>query len=201
MKQDRRITRTRAQLRDSLWDLILKQGYDAITISDITEHADLGRTTFYLHYKDKDDLLTQSIDEVAAELVQRLDAFQPGVGKLKPATELIFEHAAENAEFYQILLQGHGVETTAGRVQEIINHHITQGFEIALQQLGGNAATLALPLPLLIQFFSTSLLGIVIWWLENEMPFSPQEIADQYYQLLMHGIGDTLRPAIGNKTS
>lgn len=200
MKQDRRITRTRAQLRDSLWDLILKQGYDAITISDITDHADLGRTTFYLHYKDKDDLLTQSIDEVAAELVQRLDAFQPGVGKLKPATELIFQHAAENAEFYQILLQGHGVETTTGRVQEIINHHITVGFEQALKPFGGEKS-LSLPLPLLIQFFSTSLLGIVIWWLENEMPFSPQEMADQYYQLLMHGIGNTLRPVIGKEAS
>jgi len=200
MKQDRRITRTRAQLRDSLWDLILKQGYDAITISDITDHADLGRTTFYLHYKDKDDLLTQSIDEVAAELVQRLDAFQPGVGKLKPATELIFEHAAENAEFYQILLQGHGVETTTGRVQEIINHHITIGFEQALKPFGGEKS-LSLPLPLLIQFFSTSLLGIVIWWLENEMPFSPQEMADQYYQLLMNGIGNTLRPVLGKEAN
>jgi AcrR family transcriptional regulator len=199
MKQDRRITRTRAQLRDSLWELILTQGYDAITISDITDNANLGRTTFYLHYKDKDDLLTQSIDEVAAELVQRLDAFQPGVGKLKPATELIFEHAAENAEFYQILLQGHGVETTAGRVQEIINHHITIGFEQVLKPFGGEKR-LSLPLPLLIQFFSTSLLGIVIWWLENEMPFSPQKMADQYYQLLMHGIGDTLRPTIDKES-
>lgn len=196
MKQDRRITRTRAQLRDSLWELILKEGYDAITISDITDNANLGRTTFYLHYKDKDDLLTQSIDEVAAELVQRLDAFQPGVGKLKPATELIFEHAAENAEFYQILLQGRGVETTTGRVQEIINHHITIGFEQALKPLGGEKH-LSLPLPLLTQFFSTSLLGIVIWWLENNMPFSPKEMADQYYQLLMHGLSDTLRPALG----
>jgi len=201
MKQDRRITRTRSQLRDSLWDLILKQGYDAITISDITEHANLGRTTFYLHYRDKDDLLTQSIDETAAELVQRMDAFQPGVGKLRPATELIFEHAAENAEFYQILLQGRGVETTTGRVQEIINHYINQGFEITLEQMGGSAASLSLPLPLLIQFFSTSLLGIVIWWLENGMPFSPQEMANQYYQLLMNGIGDTLRPVLGNTAS
>lgn len=195
MKQDRRITRTRAQLKESLWDLILKKGYDAITISDITDHANLGRTTFYLHYKDKDDLLTKSIDETASELVQRLDTFQPGIGKLKPATELIFEHAAENAEFYQILLQGHGVETTTGRVQEIINRHITQGFELALAQFGGEEI-LSLPLPLLIQFLSTSLLGIVVWWLENEMPFSPEEMAEQYYQLLMNGIGNILRPVL-----
>jgi hypothetical protein len=132
--------------------------------------------------------------------VQRLDDFQPGVGKLKPATELIFEHAAENAEFYQILLQGHGVETTTGRVQEIINHHITIGFEQALKPFGGEKR-LSLPLPLLIQFFSTSLLGIVIWWLENEMPFSPEEMANQYYQLLMHGLSDTLRPVIGKEAN
>lgn len=198
MKQDRRIARTRAQLRDSLWELILKKGYDAITISDITDHANLGRTTFYLHYKDKDELLTQSIDEVAVELIARLDNFDPGVGKLKLATEMIFQHAAENAEFYQILLKGNGVQTTTDRVQELINQHITRGFEQALKNFGG-AEHLSLPLPLIIQFFSTSLLGIVIWWLENGMPYSAEEMANQYYQLLLNGIANTLRPALGKK--
>jgi AcrR family transcriptional regulator len=193
MKQDRRITRTRNQLRDALWALILRNGYDAITISDITEQANLGRTTFYLHYRDKDDLLTQSLEETAGELVQRLEAFQPGVGKLKPSILMIFQHAQENAEFYRILLQGHGVQTITGRVQEIINHYVKQGFELALARLGIERE-LPLPLPLLAHYFSTSLLGMVVWWLENDMPSAPDEMTEQYYQLLMHGMDSALRP-------
>lgn len=56
-KQDRRVQRTRELLRNALMRLINEKGYDAITIQDITERANLGRTTFYLHYESKDDLL------------------------------------------------------------------------------------------------------------------------------------------------
>lgn len=48
---DRRVRRTRRALQDSLTSLILEKGYDAVTVEDITDRADLGRTTFYLHYK------------------------------------------------------------------------------------------------------------------------------------------------------
>lgn len=54
---DRRVRRTRRALQDSLTSLILEKGYDAVTVEDITDRADLGRTTFYLHYKDKEELL------------------------------------------------------------------------------------------------------------------------------------------------
>ncbi len=56
-KVDRRIQRTRALLRDALMRLIIRKGYDEITIQDITDEANVARTTFYLHFADKDELL------------------------------------------------------------------------------------------------------------------------------------------------
>ena len=55
-KPDRRVNRTRRLLREALLALIMEEGYDAVTIEEITDRADLGRTTFYLHYRDKEDL-------------------------------------------------------------------------------------------------------------------------------------------------
>ena len=49
---DRRVRRTQRQLRDSLVTLILERGWDAITVRDVCEHADVGRSTFYVHYAD-----------------------------------------------------------------------------------------------------------------------------------------------------
>src|SRR3990172_2299341 len=55
-KTDRRIQRTREVLQKALIELISERGYDAITIQDIVDRANVGRTTFYLHYRSKDDL-------------------------------------------------------------------------------------------------------------------------------------------------
>ena len=70
---DRRVSRTRRQLRDALMALILERGYNMVTIEDITDRADLGRTTFYLHYRDKDELLIESLEAIAQDLKAQVE--------------------------------------------------------------------------------------------------------------------------------
>src|SRR5512147_2166040 len=71
-KMDRRIQRTRQSLRAALFELMKKKSYDTISIEEITERANVGRATFYLHYKDKEDLLLEEFSEMAYEKVQVL---------------------------------------------------------------------------------------------------------------------------------
>jgi AcrR family transcriptional regulator len=125
---DRRARRTRRQLKEAFFRLILEKGYDAVTIEDITGQADLGRTTFYLHYKDKEDLLVKSFDGIAAELLSRLppSAFNvahPPVNTgdgVMDAILVTFQHAAENAQLYQIILRGEGATRANRRIHAII---------------------------------------------------------------------------------
>src|SRR5690348_13436851 len=70
-KEDRRKERTRQLLRDALLELISEKGYEAITLQDITDRANVARPTFYLHFKDKQDLLFSSIREIYDDLVAR----------------------------------------------------------------------------------------------------------------------------------
>ena len=71
-KQDRRVRRTRRALRKALNDLMEEKGYDQVTIEDLTERADIGRTTFYLHYSAKQDLLLEQFGEMIDQLVAQL---------------------------------------------------------------------------------------------------------------------------------
>ena len=64
---DRRIQRTRQGLRNALLELIKEKGYDFISVEEITRRANLGRATFYLHYKDKEDLLVDEFNEIVNE--------------------------------------------------------------------------------------------------------------------------------------
>src|SRR5215217_6191503 len=66
-KIDRRVERTRERLQKALMDLIAERGYDSITIQDIVDRADLGRTTFYLHYNSKDDLFMSCHEAILSD--------------------------------------------------------------------------------------------------------------------------------------
>src|SRR5690349_11404731 len=107
---DRRIARTRQLLRDALTSLILERGYDTLTIQDITDKANLGRATFYLHFKDKEELLTVSLQEVFDDLKARIGApSKEGLlNGTSPSSILIFEHVAANCDLYRVMLKAQG---------------------------------------------------------------------------------------------
>src|SRR5687767_3562998 len=62
---DRRVRRTRRLVQQALVELILEKGYDAVTVTDIIDRADVGRSTFYAHFTDKQDVLFSNLDELA----------------------------------------------------------------------------------------------------------------------------------------
>src|SRR5438105_749468 len=73
-KLDPRVIRTRQLLREALVAIILEKGYDATSIQDIAERAGLRRATFYLHYKDKDELLLSMLRDTLEALMQQMEA-------------------------------------------------------------------------------------------------------------------------------
>lgn len=65
---DRRVQRTRRQLREALITLILERGWDAVSVRDVCEKADVGRSTFYVHFADKENLLLSGFDDLHATM-------------------------------------------------------------------------------------------------------------------------------------
>jgi AcrR family transcriptional regulator len=193
-KIDRRINRTRRLLRDSLMSLILEKGYDAVTVEDITTRADLGRTTFYLHYKDKEELLVESIDAIANDLKAQVDLLSSarGIGEMQPRPiHLAFEHAAEHADLYRIILKGEGATKAATRLRQIISDGALEFLRARMDalQLGINPNV---NLPLVAAYFASALLGFMTWWLESGTPYPPEQMADFFLQLFFQGSRDTL---------
>lgn len=181
---DRRIRRTRKLLSDAIIALILKKNYEQITIQDITEEADLNRATFYLHFASKEELLAVSLQSYFDELTQRIDAEtsdEPAWQSLL-AIELVFEHAAENAELYNVLLakQGLGavinfiIEYTAVYSQKDIEKHEDQSL-------------FTIPIEIVSWHFAGSLYANLLWWLKNDMPYSPKEMATMTKSLCLTG--------------
>src|ERR1700736_4728854 len=104
--QDRRVRRTQHLLARALIALTLEKGYEAVTIRDITERADIGYATFFRHYRDKDELLKDVLDVVLTELI---DLLGPAMPAADPATVgvLLFRYVQDQSEVVRVLLRTH----------------------------------------------------------------------------------------------
>ena len=177
-RQDRRSKRTRHLLSAAFVELLREKGYNAITVSDIIERANVGRSTFYSHYRDKDDLFVHELDRVIEVLSQRIPdqeelPYFPSLG--------LFRHVGEQYELYKALVWTPGIDLLVKHLQTSLSHRIEQ----ILQK---KQRDFSVPLPILANFIAGSFLTLLKWWLENKRIYSAEEMDVIFKTLTMRGI-------------
>ena len=190
-KEDRRKERTRQLLRDALMELIPEKGYEAISLQDITDRANVARPTFYLHFKDKQDLLFSSLREIYDDLAQRQHmSDNPAdllTGDADQCIDSDFVHVAENVEFYQAMLSEKGSMAFMQMVLEYLSG-VMGGELIQLSQQDGK--TPRLPADFISSFLAGAEIGVVNWWLKhNQMRYSPKQVSRMMNYLCLLGMG------------
>jgi AcrR family transcriptional regulator len=173
--QDRRIKRTQNLLAKALIALTLEKGYEAVTIRDITDRADVGYATFFRHYHDKDALLLDVLEVVLEELMGLLplspDADPAAVGAL------IFRYVQQQSEVCRVLLSSRGSTTLVQRI-------IEAGTESVLRQ-NTPLAEAVVPVEIAAYHLVASTLALIQWWLEHEMPYPPERMGVIYHELIV----------------
>lgn len=193
---DRRVQRTRKLLIDSLMALIAEQSYESITVQDIIDRANLGRSTFYLHYQDKEDLMQSSIEGVVSNLIHGIENSSNIDKESWNPTHIlltlpIFRHAQEQHRFHKAMVRGRGVEILTTEIQRLLSGHIQEKINLLLS----DGRVPAIPPPVLAKYLSGTLLTLLFWWLDNNMPYSPERMDEIFQELTMPGI----RIALGLK--
>jgi AcrR family transcriptional regulator len=203
-KTDRRIQRTRQALRAALLDLTKEKGYDSISIEEITERANVGRATFYLHYKDKEDLLLEQYSEMADEKVQLFSQIpfsewlpsgeqasdDPANQPLLPLL-MVFQHIYDHSEFYYVLLKSENSSRIVERIRKINTESIVKFAESKIEH-DPIPLLFEVPIEFFASFFSGALLSTIIWWLDERMRHSPEEVTLMFRRLFFRGARTTL---------
>lgn len=204
-RTDRRIQRTRQALHTALLELTREKGYDSISIEEITERANIGRATFYLHYQDKEDLLLELFSEMANEKVQLIS--QIPFSEWLPTSEhaevhpkedqpllpllMVFQHIHDNSEFYHLLFKSENSSRIVERSRKICIDSIVQFVETKMQT-DPIPILFEVPIGFFAAFFSGALLSSITWWLEEDMRHSPAEMTRMFRKLFFRGARETL---------
>ena len=174
---DRRIQRTRQLLQDSLIALILEKGYEAITVQDIIDHANVGRSTFYFHYKDKEDLLLSGFDNLRNIFEEFREQLSPDKTTWD-FSRALFQHAEENRQVFKALF---GIQTG-----DILLKHVQKNLFAFLHdhfQERWSTNTRVVPIDVFVQYSVNTILGLLTWWLDNDIPYTAVQL-NEYYRLL-----------------
>ncbi len=185
---DRRAQRTQRALTSSLVDLVKEKRFDDITIQNVIDRADVGRSTFYSHYRDKEDLFLQSWERFLDALAEHIDWDQAGTGSFIPVAHL-FMHLQEYNQFYR------GLERSR-KADAVFKHGVEYlGEKIAAALAERLPRTSSIPAPILANFISRELFALLKWWLDEKMPYPPQRMEAMFHQLVNPTVQAQLSPA------
>lgn len=180
---DRRVGKTRALLHESLFGLMRERDYHRISVSEILQRANVGRSTFYTHFADKDALFASALQDMLESIrggkaCSSADATERIVGFSLPLFEHIHHHrsagGAQMGQRGRAVLHEHFRRTLASRIAE----------EIGARVRGRPARPGRLPQDLLAQYVASTFVLVLDWWVDQKCALSPTE-ADQLFRSLV----------------
>ena len=184
-KPDPRVRRTQTLLRDAFLALVLEQGFEAVRVSEIIARAEVNRATFYRHYRSKRDLLRSWTREVGTLLDSGAGSLEDsrinaGSDEYLPAVVVsIFEHIAAHAPYYRLMLGRHGLSSIASDIESQVIQFLERRADLFTSALPVNGA----PISMRTRAYAAQFVGIVKWWLEQDVLASPQRIASWTWDL------------------
>lgn len=177
---DPRVVRTRRLLINALTELIVVGGYEAVTIREIVRKAEVNRSTFYLHFRDKQDIMTQMQDDILNELKASLKhpmyTYESAINDYKISNKPIrshvsmFEHVQRHATLYQKLLN-----------EKDFREHVTQVIKAEVLRFRDSVWEAT--------FMANGAVGVILYWLEGSMKETITEMSLWLTQITLFPLG------------
>lgn len=179
---EQRKQRTRRQLMEAAGELLIEKGFDRMSIQDITDRADVGRGTFYIHFQDKDDIVWEVLREhteaTTAQFYERL-AREPFPRREYLSWLMFFQMAEGTREVTRAMTQGN----VSARLNQRFMQYVASVYERNLRA-GNYSAQTNLPLEVFAQFIAGATMQLMIWWLTTPNPYSAEQMTDMLFEMV-----------------
>jgi AcrR family transcriptional regulator len=169
---DRRVQRTRQLLQNALSELILDKGYEKVTVQDVIDRANVGRSTFYAHFESLDQLLLSGFEPLRAQFEDFLSGAE-------------FDHEspwALSLTMFQQVQKQQGGYITLTHIQKFLYGYLLDHLKMGMPKRNKNV-----PPELLAHYVASSFIALMTWWIDNEYSLSAEKMNEIYRQLVEPG--------------
>lgn len=184
-KQDRRVQRTQQSLRRAMFELIQERGFEALSVQDVIDRANVGRATFYAHFQNKDDLLLSGFGDLRTSLKERQRiAFSQGRSvddRVLAFSHEMFAHANEHRTLFRAMVG----RSSGAAVQRMIHKLLLDLVRDDVKALAPQEDSTSVPTEALVQFLAGSFFGLLMWWLNGTMRLSVEEVNSLFRRLAL----------------
>ena len=174
MPKDRRIQRTREALYQALMSLVLEMPYDDVTVQHILDRANVGRSTFYTHFKDKDDLLVSGTDTLRTLLGGHRKSGDPIA-----FSRAMFEHVNEYRKQYRALVNTPVWPRVRQRIQDVLADLVRREYKPRRTKV---------PPELVVHYVASTFMSVLQWWIDRRTGMSPAELDQLFRGLVTTGM-------------
>jgi AcrR family transcriptional regulator len=179
-KKDRRVQRTQQLLEAALLSLMKEKEFEAISVQEIIDRANVGRATFYAHYDNKEDLLESGFDGLRATLRERQCEAQSRGGtvdkRLFAFSYHLLAHANEHRDIFPAMISKRG----GALIQHLLRHLVVTLVREDLKASGLKPGMGPVPEEAIVQLIAGGLFGLMMWWLGGKMRLSVGEVNETF---------------------
>ncbi len=177
-EQDRRFKRTERALKEAVVGLVIEKGYEAVTIREITDRADIAYATFYRHYKTKDELLLEYLGEVIDSIEQTAHDTASEKPFFQLEGELFFAYVQQNIGLFKAIFES----------RKITRYFVTRLSEHIMQVGKMRLEGLPIPPEIVANHMAASALAMVDWWVQHNQPHPIAAMAAHYEKLVIESV-------------
>jgi AcrR family transcriptional regulator len=182
-KTDRRVRRTRDALGDALVALMHEKPFDQITVQHVLDRAKVGRSTFYTHFVDKEDLFLSDVDEFFQMMAGYLSRKGEASTRVAPVREM-FAHVADTREFQAALV-------ASGQIHEVLQlaqGHFAKGIEQRLAEIPQSRGIAPAARAVMAQAAAGAMLSLMSWWIDRGSYASSEQMDAVFHHLVWSGM-------------
>jgi AcrR family transcriptional regulator len=180
---DKRVRRTHEALRNALLDLMVQRGYEALSVQDILDRAAVGRATFYLHYRNKEDLLRRSLDELRKHLIEGWKSTSGSRGEsLEPLgfSLAFFRHVDGHRKLYRAVVGRESGVIVDRQMRRLLVGLVAEDIA-ASDRKGRNPIRVEMA----SQYVAGAMMSIVTWWLDHNVKLSAEDINAAFREMAL----------------
>jgi AcrR family transcriptional regulator len=182
-KLDERIRRTHERLGGALVELIQEKPIDDVTVQEVLDRASVGRSTFYLHFRDKNDLLLSQLEKFLEIMSTALSIRKEESRRVVPVAEM-FEHIGSQKKVYRALAD-------SGRLNDFFDlaqGYFARGIEQRLRESKRLAKLSQSDLAARAFALAGSMLSLLRWWIDRGAKEPPRAMDELFHRMVWNGL-------------